>query len=126
MNTALKQWLLTLIKSAFEGGQLVIGKGTVPSPDTQVGAESVIAAISIPNDAWAVGDGALQLNQPLSGVASSAGTATFFRLVSNDGALVWQGQVVQGTTPQAGRLALNDTNFIQGQAVTVAFLEVSV
>lgn len=126
MNTAFKQSLLSHIAGLFNGGQLIIGKGVLPSPEVQLSQSSIIAELPIPNDAFVVVGGTLQLNTVLSGVASSAGNASFFRLTSNDGSIVWQGEIVQGTVAQPGKLVLNNTSIIQGQAITVAFLEVSV
>jgi hypothetical protein len=120
-NTAAILLLQELVDALDAGSDLNIYDGTVPSDlDVPLTTQNLLVSISLPYPAFgAITDGtgkaSTSLSAVISGIVTTAGTATFYRACNSSG-----DPVIQGTVGMLGAdLILSATNLILGITVRV-------
>jgi hypothetical protein len=103
----------------FDGGSLIIGKGTKPAANTAHTGADVLVTITLPTPCFAAAvDGVASKAGTWSAAASAAGTATWARFLSAD-TLKWH-TVDVTATGGGGDLELDNTSIAAGQVVTIS------
>jgi hypothetical protein len=103
----------------FDGGSLIIGKGTKPGANTAHTGADVLVTITLPTPAFgSATDGVASKAGTWSATASAAGSATWARFLSSD-TLKWHTVDVTATSG-GGDLELDNTSITSGQTVSVA------
>lgn len=126
MATKLTNTIASLLADAIDNdvnaggaGKIIIYNGTEPATaDTALSGNTVLATFTLSNPAFgAASNGVITLSgTPLTVAASASGTATFFRLLRNNGTTV----VLQGAVGTSGQqLNLNTTTITSGVNVTI-------
>jgi hypothetical protein len=103
----------------FDGGSLIIGKGTKPAANTAHDSGDVLVTITLPTPAFgSATDGVASKAGTWSATASAAGSATWARFLSSD-TLKWHTVDVTATSG-GGDLELDNPTIASGQTVTVS------